>query len=272
MRLRTISAVSAALLLAGACVKVPYTGRKQFNLVPDKLMNGLGKQSYATMLEGAAVKGARGESGQVLTRVGNRVARVANKPEFDWQFRLIDDEQLNAWCLPGGYIGFYTGILPVLESEAGMAFVMGHEVGHATARHGAERLSQNLAIMGGLTGIDLVLSGNKKMTDEQRGIVMGALGLGAQFGVMLPFSRAHESEADIIGTMYMAGAGYPPGESLKVWDRMAERAGAQPPAFLSTHPAHNSRQATIREWLPQARKRYERNKIDRDTTEVLWGR
>lgn len=271
MRHRSVAALSVTLLILAACAKVPYTGRKQFNLVPDKLMNGLGKQSYTSMLSGVTVKKKGGES-EVLSRVGRQISRVANKPDFDWQFAMIDDPALNAWCLPGGYIGFYTGILPVLDNEAGMAFVMGHEVGHATARHGAERLSQNLVVMGGLGGIGLILSGEEKMTDEQKGIVMGALGLGAQYGVMLPFSRAHETEADVIGTMYMASAGYPPGEGLKVWDRMAEQAGPQPPAFLSTHPAHARRQANIREWLPQARKRYQRNKIDRDTQASLWGR
>lgn len=268
MRSRPLAALAAVAVLT-ACVKVPFTGRQQFNLVPDLLMNGLGKQSYTSMLDGVTIK-KKGTESQVLTRVGQQISRVANKPDFDWQFAMIDDPQLNAWCLPGGYIGFYTGILPVLENEAGMAFVMGHEVGHATARHGAERMSQNLAIMGGLSGIDLYLSGNSKLTDEQRGVVMGALGVGAQYGVMLPFSRAHESEADIIGTMYMASAGYPPAEGIEVWGRMGELAGPTPPAFLSTHPPHAKRQAVIREWLPQARKRYLRNKIDRDTLTPLW--
>ncbi|MCO4745454.1 MAG: M48 family metallopeptidase [Proteobacteria bacterium] len=271
MHIRTLAALASAALIAAACVKVPYTGRKQLNVIPDKLMNGLGKQSYSGMLQGVTVK-KKGSESAVLTRVGREISRVANKPDFDWQFAMIEDPALNAWCLPGGYIGFYTGILPVLKNEAGMAFVMGHEVGHATARHGSERLSQNLAVMGGLAGINLILSGNKKMNDQQRGIVMGALGLGAQYGVMLPFSRAHETEADVIGTMYMANAGYPPAEGIKVWERMAEQAGAQPPEFMSTHPAHDRRQANIREWLPQARKRYERNRIDRDTLETLWGR
>ncbi|TNE85472.1 MAG: M48 family peptidase [Deltaproteobacteria bacterium] len=271
MRTRSLAALAVGAVLATACAKVPYTGRRQFNLVPDAIMNGLGKQSYASMLGGAQVKKSGRES-EVLTQVGRRISRVANKPDYDWQFSMIDDATINAWCLPGGYIGFYTGILPVLQNEAGMAFVMGHEVGHATARHGAERLSQNLALMGGLAGLELYLAGKEKMTPEQRGIVLGALGIGAQVGVMLPFSRAHESEADVIGVMYMANAGYPPAESLDVWDRMAAQTGGQPPAFLSTHPSHEKRKQVIREWLPQARKRYERNKLPGDTRATLWGR
>ena len=157
-------------VVAVACAKVPYTGRRQFNLVPDSIMTGLGQSTYTSMLEGKSLQ-TSGQNHTVLTRVGERISKVANKPNFDWQFRMIDEPEVNAWCLPGGYIGFHTGILPVLNNEAGMASVMGHEVGHATAKHGAERLSQNLALVGGLGALELYLSGKQKLSDEQRGLV-----------------------------------------------------------------------------------------------------
>lgn len=269
---RRILAFTVGLMAFGlACHKVPYTGRVQYNLIPDGVMRTLGKVTYAEMLSGKGI--ARGnENSEVLKRVGRRVSTVANQPKFDWQFSLIREDTVNAWCLPGGYIGFYTGILPILRHEAAMAFVMGHEVAHATAHHGAERVSQQLTLLGGLAGLNLYLAGRSKLDDQQRALVLGALGVGAEFGVMLPFSRAHESEADVIGMMYMAEAGYPPAESIPVWDRMKEASGPGLPGFLSTHPTSEKRKENLREWLPRAKKRYERNKLAEDTTRVLWGR
>ena len=260
----------AGASVTAACAKVPYTNRRQFKIVPNAVMSGLGKSTYASMLQGKRIQTA-GQNHEVLTRVGKRISRAAAQPKFDWQFRMIDDPTINAWCLPGGYIGFYTGILPVLRNEAGMAFVMGHEVAHATAHHGAERLSQNLALVGGLGVLQAIASGSGKMTDEQRGLIFGALGVGAQVGVLLPFSRKHESEADVIGAMYMATAGYPPEESIVVWDRMAAMTGGKnTPGFLSTHPPHERRKERLREWMPRAQKRYERNKLSGDTKTTLW--
>ena len=152
-----------------------------------------------------------------------------------------------------------------------MAFVMGHEVGHATAHHSSERLSQQLTLVGGLIGLERYMATSTDADPAQRSIILGALGVGATVGVILPFSRTHESEADVIGMMYMAEAGYPPAESIDVWDRMAKVGGASSvPAFLSTHPAHAKRQENQREWLPRARKKYLRNQLSYDTTEVLW--
>jgi predicted Zn-dependent protease len=254
---------------AVACYKVPYTERRPVSLVPDGMMRSLGRQSYSDMLQGKRILSS-GADAAVLERVGKRISTVADQPKYDWQFSLIDENTINAWCLPGGYIGFYTGILPVLQNEAGMAFVMGHEVGHATARHGAERLSQNLAIMGGLGALELYLTGSGKMSDDQRGMLLGALGLGAQVGVLLPFSRSHESEADVVGLMYMAGAGYPPEESIKVWDRMGKASGEGGPSWLSTHPSNDARQDKLREWMPEAKKRYARSKLPGDMLETIW--
>ena len=185
--LRPLAFVVAAGALAVACAKVPYSGRLQFNLIPDSIMRGIGKSAYPTMLKDKKIL-KKGDKAEALQRVGTRIAAVANKPKFDWQFSMIKEDTINAWCLPGGYIGFYNGILPVLSSEAGMAAVMGHEVGHATAHHGAERLSQQLALLGGLGALYLFLEEGTEMKDEHKAIIIAAAGVGAQFGIMLPFS------------------------------------------------------------------------------------
>ena len=268
---RPLAILGAFGALGIACVKVPYTERKQFNLIPDVVMRPVGKATYDMMLADVKVR-KKGDNNKVLQKVGDKISAVAKQPKYNWEFALINDDTVNAWCLPGGYIGFYDGILPALENEAGMAFVMGHEVGHATAHHGAERLSQQLAVVGGLVGLELWMKDHTQLKPAERQVLLGALGVGVSFGVMLPFSRMHESEADVIGMMYMASAGYPPAESLKVWDRMDEESGgASVPGFLSTHPTTEKRQANQKDWLPTARKKYERNKLTYDTRTALWG-
>lgn len=268
---RALAIAAAAGVALAACYKVPYTDRKAPNPVPDVLMVSLSKSTYQDMLSGVKVK-KKGDDAELLDRVGRKISKVAKKPDYDWEVALIDEDTVNAWCLPGGKIGFYTGILPVLRNEAGVAFVMGHEVGHAIARHGGERMGQQLALFGGLAGLYAVVDQKTKLSREQNATLVAALGVGLELGVILPFSRLHESEADVIGTMYMASAGYPPGEAIDVWDRMGKAGGPSLPAFLSTHPAEAKRQDVIREWLPKARKRYQRNKIERDTTVQLWGK
>ena len=268
----TLLSLTLSTLFCISCSKAPVTGRKQYNIVPDSIMLPLGKSAYQDILADVRVEKGT-EDHDTLKRVGKRVSSAANQADYKWRYSLIKDDSINAWCLPGGKIGFYQGILPVLRNEAGMAFVMGHEVGHATANHGAERLSQKLTLLGGLAALSIYVDGQDKLSDEQRGLLIAALGAGATVGYILPFSRKHEKEADVIGLMYMAKAGYPPGESIKVWDRMARQTGGSSmPTFLSTHPSHTQRQANLREWMPKARKRYQRNKLSRDTQEVLWRR
>ncbi len=253
-----------------ACHKVPYTGRVQYNLIPESVMRGVGKSSYKTALSEEQVV-RKGPDQDRLEEVGKRIARVAKQPDYDWSFSMIeDDEMVNAWCMPGGYIAFYSGILPVLRNEAGMAFVMGHEVAHATAHHGAERLSQQLTLLGGLAGLEIYMANATELKPQQRGIILGALGVGTELAVLLPFSRTHESEADVIGMMYAAQSGYPPDESVALWDRMEKASPGGPPQFLSTHPSNDARKANLRDWMPRARKKFERNKLPGDMTETVW--
>jgi predicted Zn-dependent protease len=260
-----------AILTATGCIRAPVTDRLQVSVIPEKIMLPLGKNTYQDMLSGARLV-TKGEDVATLRRVGKRIARVTGEPGYGWRFSLVDErDTVNAWCLPGGKIAFYTGILPVLRNEAGMAFVMGHEVGHATAHHGAERMSQQLAVLGGLGALYLYMDRKSELTDQQKNLMMGALGVGAQVGFVLPFSRKHEKEADIIGLMYMSRAGYPPEESVAVWERMQEQSGGgHLPAFLSTHPSHEQRRANLREWMAQAHKRHARNPLSEDTQRALW--
>ena len=267
---RFLGVVLTLTLLGTGCSKTPVTNRTQYNLIPDGLIRPIGSSTYDEMLSGAAVEKGTRDSDRLRT-VGKRIAKVANKRSYKWRFALIDDETINAWCLPGGKIAFYKGILPVLENEAGMAFVTGHEVGHAVAHHGAERLTQQLTVLGGLAALYLYIDDRDQMDEDKRSMLLAALGLGAEVGVLLPFSRRHEKEADIIGMMYMARAGYPPEESLEVWNRMRKISGRSLlPTFLSTHPSHRKRKDNLRSWMRNAQKRYRRNQRDEDSLRTIW--
>ena len=191
----------------------------------------------------------------ILQRVGRRIAAQAPVKDYKWEFVLIESKEMNAFCLPGGKVAFYTGILPVLENEAGMAIVMGHEIAHAVLRHGAQRVSQAMALQGGLAVLDATVLQNK----QSRGLVLAGLGLGAQVGVMLPFSRAHESESDEVGIRYAAAAGYDPAEGPRFWTRFAKatQSGGAPPTFLSTHPSSASRIEHLKKLQREAAGLYE---------------
>jgi predicted Zn-dependent protease len=268
--IRTFALIAATYLVL-ACTKVPIIGRRQLNLIPDAIMLPIGVSAYQSTLAGLKVA-QRGEQHATVQDVGERIARVAGSQRYDWEFALVKDaDTVNAWALPGGKVAVYSGILPVCENEAGLAFIMGHEVGHVVARHGSERLSQQLAVLGGLAGLYLYLDNKTELSEEQQAIILATVGLGSEVGLVLPFSRKHEREADVIGMMYMAGAGYPPDQAIEIWDRMEQsEGGSAVPAFLSTHPSYDDRQENLQEWLPQAKRRYQRNKLDRDTTGALW--
>lgn len=274
MKLRTIAHMTALTMIAStvlaACIKVPVTGRRQFNLIPDGIMQQIGASSYQTMLADENVT-TGSSNAKAIKKVGEAIADAANQKDYNWKFKLIqDNDTINAWCLPGGKIAVYSGLLPVVESEAGLAFVMGHEVGHATAHHGAERVSQQLAVLGGMAGLYLYLDNKSELNDKQKATVIAAAGVGAQGGVILPFSRLHEKEADVIGMMYMAKAGYPPSEAPGVWDRMEEASGGSMPTILSTHPSNENRKENLRDWMPQAKKRWNRSSKRSNTAQTLW--
>jgi predicted Zn-dependent protease len=175
---------------------------------------------------------------------------------YDWEFNLIESPELNAWCMPGGKVVVYTGLLPVTKNETGLAVVMGHEIAHAVAKHGNERMSQGLVTQMG--GMALAKAMEKKPEQTQQ-LWMAAFGVGAQLGVMLPYSRLHESEADHLGLVFMAMAGYDPGSAVDFWERMAQqKEGQAPPEFLSTHPSDATRIRQLKELIPDAMQYYRR--------------
>ncbi len=235
----------------GACVTVEETNRTRLAPLPDSYMNSLGASAYDDMLKTEKVSNDKAMTAKVL-EVGKRLANVSGK-SYDWAFTLFDSKEVNAFCLPGGRVGVYTGIVPIAKTNAALAAVLGHEIGHAIARHSGERMSESLLVTGVLISVEEVMGDSNR-----KQIVMGALGLGAQFGVLLPFSRVHESEADQIGLTLMARAGYDPHEAITLWKRMAAL-GGNPPQFLSTHPDPERRAEALQSQLPAALALYEKS-------------
>ena len=232
----------------------PETGRKSHVAMSTREEASLGVQSYQQVLAQSESINS-GPDLEMVKRVASRLATATGKAgaDFDWQVSLIRSSQANAFCLPGGKIVVYTGILPITQNEPALATVLGHEMAHATSRHGSQRvLEQNLA-QTALTGVAMSLS---DMDYDKQRAVMGALGAGTQFGVLMPFSRKHESEADEIGLLYMARAGYDPRESIRFWQRMENAGGAQPPEFLSSHPSHGTRIQQLEAEMPKALEEY----------------
>ena len=228
---------------------VPLTGRTQLvDMSRDQEM-ALGLDSYQQILSREAVLRS-GEIVDQVREIGRRIAAVSDDPGFDWEFNVIQSDQANAFCLPGGKVAVYTGIIPIAKTLDGLAAIMGHEISHAIARHGAERMAhQKLAELGTLAA-GMALG---DMDYQTQNIVMGALGVGAQYGVLLPFSRDHESEADYMGLVYAARACYDPTEVPGLWVRMGEASGGKQTAeFMSTHPSHETRIRQFEEWMPEA--------------------
>ena len=228
---------------------VPLTGRTQLVDISREQEAALGYQSYRQVLRQSSVV-KEGQAYEQVRSIGSRLAKVAEDPGFEWEFNLIQSQEVNAFCLPGGKVAIYTGILPVAKNADGLAAIMGHEIAHAIARHGAERMAhQKLAQLGTLAaGVAL-----SDMDVTAQRAVMGALGLGAQFGVLLPFSREHESEADYMGLIYAARACFDPREAPAIWERMSQVGdGRRVSEFMSTHPAHETRIRKLQEWMPEA--------------------
>jgi len=261
---KSLFTLSLVVLIVIGCSKVPITGRRQLNLLPESQMNSLSATAYSDFLNANQPLPSSNADAQKVSRVGDRISKAVNEymrqndlsdrlDEFDWTFHTIADPTVNAWCMPGGRVVFYTGILPICQDEAGIAVVMGHEVAHAVARHGNERMSQGLIVQGAGMTLDVLSSQEPELT---RMLVMQSFGVGTGLGT-LAFSRSHETEADKLGLVFMAMAGYDPRESPEFWKRMAAQSGGgKPPEFLSTHPADDTRVKDLEAFMDEALKYY----------------
>ena len=274
MKLRQSILILCTFIFAlASCAKVPFTGRKQAKLIPASQINTMSFQQYDAFLkENPPVKG--GQDLMMVRQVGRKIQKAAETyyrangmadklEEFKWEFNVVDDPTVNAFCMPGGKVVIYTGILPVAKDENGLAVIMGHEIAHALAHHGNERMTQQLGFQGAMVGIGAYLNSRNgqatsaedaQKSQQTTAILMAAVGLGAQVGILLPFSRKHESEADQIGLYLMAIAGYDVNQAAPFWERMQAKGGQAPPEFMSTHPSPETRSANLRKWAPEARK------------------
>ncbi|MFZ1688050.1 MAG: M48 family metallopeptidase [Flavobacteriales bacterium] len=249
----------ALVAIVGGCAKVPITGRSQLNLLPESQMMGMSLTAYQDFLkENPALPGGD-QRVQMVKGIGNKLAVAATKycndngvgdrvSGFEWEFNAVDDKTVNAWCMPGGKVVVYTGILPVTQDEAGLAVVMGHEIAHAIARHGNERMSQGLLVQGGGIALSVALSQKPQWTQD---LFLQSYGIGSQLG-MLAYSRNQESEADKMGLIFMAMSGYDPRTAPKFWERMSANGGAAPPELLSTHPSDARRVSDLEAYMPKA--------------------
>jgi len=254
-----VSVLLLAATLLIACATVPITGRKQLSLISDGEMHAMSFQQYDQVIAESRLS-SDAEATAMIKRVGGRIQVAVEQYFHDhgmsgelkgyaWEFNLIDSDQVNAWCMPGGKVAFYTGILPICRDDVGVAVVMGHEIAHAIAEHGKERMSHQMAVqMGGMA----LSEATKSKPEETRAIYMSVFAVGAQYGAMLPYSRKHESEADHIGLIFMAMAGYDPREAPKFWERMSAGGGQKPPEFMSTHPSDATRIRQLNEHMSEA--------------------
>jgi predicted Zn-dependent protease len=243
---------------------VPITGRSQLHLIPDSEMMGMSYSEYDQFLKSNKTSTDEPHT-RMVRNVGGRIQRAVEQyfsdhgqssqlADYRWEFNLVESKDVNAWCMPGGKVVVYTGILPVCRDETGLAVVMGHEIAHAVAGHGSERMSQQLVAQMGGAALSVALQ-NKP--DQTRALWLGAFGVSAQYGVLLPFSRTQESEADRLGLVFMSMAGYDPHLAVTFWQRMADaQTGGAPPEILSTHPSDERRIRDIEAHLPEAMKYY----------------
>lgn len=255
--------IAVVLLGLTQCQTVPLTGRKQVAWIPDSELNTMSFTQYQQVLQETPLAKNRSQTAMVKS-VGNKIKTAVetylaetNQSKllegFEWEFNLLEDPSVNAWCMPGGKVAFYTGIMPICQDEAGVAVVMGHEVAHAIAQHGNERMTHGLIQQAG--GVALAIAIKDKPAETQN-LFMSAYGVGSTLGGMLPFSRQHESEADELGLIFMALAGYDPHAAPEFWKRMSGQGGQQPPEFLSTHPSHETRISNLNKAMPKAMKYY----------------
>jgi predicted Zn-dependent protease len=256
----------ATFFLFQTCSSVPLTGRSQLNMIPNSEMLTMSFQQYDQFLKENKLSTKQTEI-DMVKRVGTNIQnaveqymadnKLSDRLEgYNWEFNLVEDDQVNAWCMPGGKVVVYTGILPVTQDELGLAVVMGHEIAHAIAEHGNERMSQQLLQQVGAVGLMVAM---KEEPAETQALWLAVYGVGTTVGIMLPYSRTHESEADHLGLIFMAMAGYDPHAAPEFWKRMAaSKQGGSPPEFLSTHPSDQTRIDDITSWIPEAMKYYEK--------------
>ena len=257
-------ACAAVLMPLAGCATVPVTGRNQLLLMPESQLDAMSFQEYRQFLATHKLSHDQ-KAADMVRRVGWRIARAVEKylaqhgqsdliADYKWEFNLVEGKEINAWCMPGGKVVVYTGLLPVAENEAGLAVVMGHEIAHAIARHANERVSHQLALQ---LGGSVVSSALGSTNPAANAVFRDLYGLGANLGVLLPYSRLQETEADHLGLIFMAMAGYDPREAVRFWERMMHtKKGGAPPELLSTHPSDRTRIEQIREFLPEAMKYY----------------
>jgi predicted Zn-dependent protease len=264
-KLRLDFKLSALLVILVACASVPITGRKQLSLVPESTINSMASEQYSQFISENKLSDNT-EATAMVRRVGRKIQAAVEQffaerkqsdrlQNYKWEFNLVDDSVANAWCMPGGKVVVYAGLLPITKNENGLAVVMGHEIAHAIAQHGEERMSQGLLAQFGGAALSAALS---EKPEQTRSLFMTAYGVGATLGVLLPYSRLHESEADRIGLIFMAMAGYDPNGALEFWQRMAAEKGGAPPEFLSTHPSDETRIENIRKQIPEAMQYYKK--------------
>ncbi|HEU4576159.1 MAG TPA: M48 family metallopeptidase [Chitinophagaceae bacterium] len=263
--IRTISSIFIAAALLISCTRNAITGRSQFKLIPESELQSMAGQQYQQFLsENKVISNTTNKDAEMVRRVGQRIANAVESyykekgltdalKDYKWEYNLVDSKEVNAWCMPGGKIVVYTGLLPITQNEAALAIVMGHEVSHAIFQHGNERMSQQLGAEVVSTGLQVAMANKPAQTQNA---FMTAFGIGAQVGVLLPFSRKHELEADHWGLIWAAMAGYNPQEAIPLWQRMASSGGQKPPEFLSTHPDDGHRIEELKKYMPEALKYY----------------
>lgn len=263
--MKKIVIFSLAVMLMAGCALNLVTGRKQLSLVPESELQLMATSQYNTFLtEHKVLNSGSNSSAAMVDRVGERIAHAITLyydskgkssvlEGYKWEFNTIDSKEVNAWCMPGGKVVVYTGLLPVTLNETGLAIVMGHEIAHSIAKHGNERMSQAMVQQMGGVALQVALSQKPQQTQD---LFLMSYGIGTQVGAMLPWSRQQETEADKYGLIFAAMAGYDPREAIPFWERMSAVGGAKPPEFLSTHPSDETRIRKLNQFMPEAMKYY----------------
>lgn len=261
----TIAIIAGIFLTFYSCSKVPVTGRKQMSLLPESQMVGMALTSYSDFLKTHKISSDASKTA-LVKQTGKNISVAVSSflksqgkekllTNYAWEFNLVDENTPNAWCMPGGKVVVYSGILPYTQNENGLAVVMGHEIAHAVAKHGNERMSQGLIVE--LGGMALTVAMQEK-PEATQALFMQAYGIGSQVGVLLPYSRLHESEADKLGLIFMAMAGYDPNEAVAFWERMSKISSTKPLEILSTHPSDQKRINDLKAFMPEAMKYYKK--------------